>query len=54
MAEHQANHHRIQSLQATSEALDQRLTQLLSALAQTRKELGAVPLTKFPKSRGTG
>ncbi|KAF8437448.1 mediator complex, subunit Med4, partial [Terfezia claveryi] len=51
LAEHQANHHKIQSLRATSEALDQRLTQLLSALAQTRKELLTVPSTKFPPAR---
>ncbi|KAF8428708.1 mediator complex, subunit Med4, partial [Tirmania nivea] len=51
LTEHQANHHKIQSLRVTSEALDQRLTQLLSALTQTRKELLAVPSTKFPPSR---
>lgn len=51
LAEHQANHHKIQSLRATSEALDQRLTQLFSALAQTRKELLTVPSTKFPPAR---
>ena len=52
VAEHQANHHKIQSLRTMSEVLDQRLTQLLSTLAQTRKELLAVPSTTFPPSRG--
>ncbi|KAF8477219.1 vitamin-D-receptor interacting mediator subunit 4-domain-containing protein [Kalaharituber pfeilii] len=51
LAEHQANHHKIQTLRATSEALDQRLAQLLTVLSQTRKELLAVPSTTFPPSR---
>lgn len=51
VVEHQANYHKIQTLKATSEALDQRLVQLLSALAEARKEIHAVPKTSFPESR---
>ncbi|KAI5801717.1 mediator complex, subunit Med4, partial [Peziza echinospora] len=51
LAEHQANHQKIQSLRATSGALDHRLAQLLSALAQTRRQLQAVPASTLPASR---
>ena len=51
VVEHQENYHKIQTLKATSEALDQRLVQLLSALAEVRKEIHAVPRTKFYESR---
>lgn len=48
MEEHQQAQRRIVALRETSATLDQQLTELLTALSQTRQELIAVPSTRFP------
>ncbi|KAI5796973.1 vitamin-D-receptor interacting mediator subunit 4-domain-containing protein [Pyronema domesticum] len=48
LEEHQQNYHRTIELQQTSDALDDKLTDLLTILAETRQHLIDTPSTKFP------
>ncbi|KAI9674193.1 MAG: hypothetical protein M1817_002011 [Caeruleum heppii] len=49
LAIHQANHARLTSLHETSATLSTQITQTLTVLSDTRRELLATPATVFPK-----